>query len=150
MDYLDDFKNFFGSKTVGYDDLFKQIGLTANKFQKSFTYPPYNIRKVDDNKYVIEVALAGFGKQDLELTLDNSTLTVKGEMKSETTDDSDYIFKGIAERAFTRSFTLADSVKINNAEMINGMLKIWLERMIPESQKPKKIEIEEKEPSKKK
>lgn len=148
MDYLDDFKNFFG-KTVGYDDMLKHMTESTKNFQKVFSYPPYNIRKVDDTKYVIEIALAGFGKQDLELTLDNSTLTVKGEMKSDS-EDSEYIFKGIAERAFTRSFNLADSVTINNAEMINGMLKIWLERLIPESKKPRKIDIEDKESSKRK
>jgi molecular chaperone IbpA len=102
------------------------------------TYPPYNIKKVDENKYVIEMAVAGFGKQDLELELQDGTLTIKGNVSSE---DADYIYKGIAERAFTRQFTLADTVEVKNADLINGMLKIWLERFIPEEKKPKKISI---------
>jgi molecular chaperone IbpA len=88
------------------------------------------------------LAVAGFGRQDLELELQDGTLTVKGSVNSE---DGDYLYKGIAERAFTRQFTLADTVEVKNADLINGMLKIWLERFIPEEKKPKKINIGETE-----
>lgn len=128
--------------TVGFDSLFKRLGDFSETIPKIPTYPPYNIKKVGDNKYTIEIAVAGFGKQDLELELLDGTLTVKGQISTDTLlPDTDYIFKGIADRAFTRKFSLADSVEIKNADLINGMLKIWLERFIPEEKKAKKINI---------
>jgi molecular chaperone IbpA len=126
--------------TVGFEPMLKKFNELAESMSKIPTYPPYNIKKIDENKYVIEMAVAGFGKQDLELELQDGTLTVKGNI---TADDSEYLYKGIAERAFTRQFTLADTVEIKNADLINGMLKIWLERFIPEEKKPKKINIGE-------
>lgn len=129
--------------SVGFDTILKRIESMAETLPKMPTYPPYNIKKVDENKYVIEVAVAGFGKQDIELVLEDGVLTIKGNVKSD--EPSDYLFKGIADRPFTRQFTLADTVEIKNADLINGMLKIWLERFIPESKRPKKIEIGEGE-----
>lgn len=128
--------------TVGFEPILKRLAEMAETMPKMQTYPPYNIKKIDDNKYVIELAVAGFGRQDLELELQDGTLTVKGSVNSE---DGDYLYKGIAERAFTRQFTLADTVEVKNADLINGMLKIWLERFIPEEKKPKKINIGETE-----
>jgi len=124
--------------TIGFEPILKRLAEMSDAMPKIPTYPPYNIKKVDENKYVIELAVAGFGKQDLELELQDGTLTIKGNVSSE---DADYIYKGIAERAFTRLFTLADTVEVKNADLINGMLKIWLERFIPEEKKPKKINI---------
>jgi molecular chaperone IbpA len=131
----------YNANSVGFDSLFNQLTNFSEHLPKIPTYPPYNIKKTDENTYVIEIAVAGFGKQDIELTLENGTLTIKGNITSD--DVNEYIFKGIADRAFTRSFTLADTVEVKNADLINGMLKIWLERFIPESAKPKKIEINE-------
>lgn len=130
--------------TVGFEPILKRLAEMAETMPKMQTYPPYNIKKIDENKYVIELAVAGFGRQDLELELQDGTLTVKGSVNSE---DGDYLYKGIAERAFTRQFTLADTVEVKNADLINGMLKIWLERFIPEEKKPKKINIGETESS---
>lgn len=124
--------------TIGFEPILKRLAEMSEAMPKIPTYPPYNIKKVDENKYVIELAVAGFGKQDLELELQDGTLTIKGNVSSE---DADYIYKGIAERAFTRQFTLADTVEVKNADLINGMLKIWLERFIPEEKKAKKINI---------
>ena len=109
-------------------------------------YPPYNIMKVDENKYVIEMAVAGFGKQNLEIEVANSVLTVKGgltvdDMAQESVANTQYIYKGIADRAFTRKMQLADTVVVQNAELINGMLRVFLENIIPESQKPQKVDI---------
>ena len=129
--------------TIGFEPILKKLAEISETFPKVPTYPPYNIKKLDENKYVIEMAVAGFGKQDLELELQDGTLTIKGNVSA---DDSEYVFKGIAERAFTRQFTLADTVEIKNADLINGMLKIWLERFVPEEKKPKKINIGEAEP----
>jgi molecular chaperone IbpA len=127
--------------TIGFDDMAKRLTSLTESLPKMSTYPPYNIKKTGENTYSIEIAVAGFGKQDIELVLEDGVLTVKGQI---TTDgEQNYIFKGIADRAFTRKFTLADTVEVKNADLINGMLKIWLERFIPENKKPKKIEITE-------
>jgi molecular chaperone IbpA len=109
-------------------------------------YPPYNIVKTDENKYCIEMAVAGFGKNNLDIEVANGTLTIKGgwsmdDMANETVNPTSYIYKGIADRAFTRKFTLADTVEVKNAELINGMLKLWLENIIPDHKKPKKVDI---------
>ena len=108
-------------------------------------YPPYNIVKVDDNKYVIELAVAGFGKQNLDIEINDGTLAITGSSHLANMQDEDntntYLYKGIADRNFTRKFSIADTVEIKNAELINGMLKIWLENIIPDSKKPKKVDI---------
>ncbi len=131
--------------TVGFDRIWdnveklnKQIGSVVPN------YPPYNIVKTDDNSYQIEIAVAGFGKSNLDITLEGDTMTVTG--KTEGADDiGEFLHKGIANRAFERKFTLDDSIEIKNAEMLNGMLKIFLERIIPEDKKPKKVEINDSE-----
>lgn len=125
--------------TVGFEPILKRLAEMTEHMPKIPTYPPYNIKKVDENKYVIEMAVAGFGRQDLELELKEDVLTVTG--RTGTDEATEYLYKGIADRAFTRQFTLADTVIVKNADLINGMLKIWLERFIPEEKKPKKIEI---------
>lgn len=133
------FFNNFSKSAVGFDDVFRRIADFSESLPKIPTYPPYNIRKTAENTYVIELAVAGFGKQDIELVLEDNVLTVTGKTTSDP--DAEYVFKGIADRAFTRKFTLADTIEVKNADLINGMLKIWLERFIPESKRPKKIDI---------
>ena len=128
---------------IGFDSILQKIQAVADDFPKIPIYPPYNIRKVDENKYVIEIAVAGFAKQDIEIEMQDGTLTIKGQTDAVETPE-EYIFKGIADRAFTRKFTLADSVEVKNADMINGLLKIWIERFIPEEKKSKKINIGDK------
>ena len=141
------FDKFF----VGADKILDNLSRAHEIAAKAIPgYPPYNIAKVDDNKYVIEMAVAGFGKNNLEIELANSVLTVKGgvatdDTEEETANPISYLYKGIADRSFTRKFTLADSVEIKNAELVNGMLKVWLENLIPEEKKPKKIDITSKE-----
>jgi molecular chaperone IbpA len=130
----------FSKSAIGFDSVFKRLHDLAEGLPKIPTYPPYNIKKVDENKYIIEMAVAGFGKQDLELEMQDGVLTIKGQTTTGTEND-EYIFKGIADRSFTRKFTLADTVEVKNADLINGMLKIWLERFIPEEKKAKKINI---------
>ena len=134
--------------SVGFDKIFAKLHEVSEALPKIPAYPPYNIRKVEDNKYVIEMAVAGFAKQDIEVTTQDGVLAIKGQIDN-ATNGEDYIFKGIADRAFTRTFTLADSVEVKNADLFNGMLKIWLECFIPESKKPKKIDINSAEDSKK-
>ena len=124
--------------TIGFEPIIKKLAEMTEAMPKIPTYPPYNIKKVDENKYILEMAVAGFGKQDIELVLEGDKLTITGSVSS---DAEDYIYKGIADRAFTRHFTLADTIEVKNADLVNGMLKIWLERFIPEDKKPKKIPI---------
>ena len=123
---------------IGFDTILKRLQEASEYAPKIPSYPPYNIKKVDDEHFVIEIALAGFGKQNLDIELKDDTLTVSGRLEN---DDKDYIFKGIADRAFTRQFTLADTVVVKNAEMANGLLKIFLERFIPEEKKARKVDI---------
>ena len=137
----------FDPFSVGFDKTFKALASQLDGIGKNLPgYPPYNIKKVDDNKYVIEMAVAGFAKTDIELTLDGGKLTIAGNTKGANDMDNAnayYFYKGIAERAFNRTFTLADTVEVKNAELVNGILKVWLENFIPENQKPKKIEIKD-------
>jgi len=136
---LKDFDKFF----VGFDDTYNRLAKMHDDLTKSIpNYPPYNIRKTGDNTYSIEIAVAGFAKQDIEITFEDNKLIVTGN----STDDGDnFLFKGIANRAFTRTFALDDKIEINDASLVNGMLKIALERIIPEHKKPKKIEVKEAE-----
>ena len=106
----------------------------------SSTYPPYNVIETDDeDTYVIEIAVAGFAKEDLEITVKDQTLTVKGEMKDP--EHTKFVHKGIAARKFTREFALGEHIEVIGAKVENGMLEIVLERIVPEEEKPKTIKI---------
>ncbi len=136
---LKDFDKFF----VGFDDQFNRLAKMHDDLTKSIpNYPPYNIKKTGDNTYVIEVAVAGFAKQDIEIELDDNKMVIKGNVQNPEAEES-FLFKGIANRAFTRTFALEDTIEVKDAAMFNGMLKIFLERIIPEHKKPKKIEVKE-------
>jgi len=139
------FNKFF----VGSDKFVDRLTETAQFLSNTAlngSYPPFNLKKTDDNVYVIEMAVAGFSKQDLEMTLQENKLVINGKITADTLTedgiDQTVLHKGISDRAFTRSFSLADNVVISNASLINGLLKIWLEHVIPEDKKPKKINIE--------
>ena len=146
-----DFDRFF----VGFDPIVKRISEVAEqsvKLAAEAKYPPYNIKKIDDNKYVIEMAVAGFGKQDIDIELADGKLIIKGKTQAGEPSEKDsagnwtwpqVLYQGLAMRPFTRQFTLADRVEIKNAELMNGILKVVLEAIIPEANKPKKIEINE-------
>ena len=138
-DSFKDFDKFF----VGFDDQLVKMQKLHDDITKNIpNYPPYNIKKIDDTHYVIEMAVAGFGQQDIEIEIDGGKLVVKGNVSADTAEqEENFLFKGIAARAFTRSFALNDQVEVNNAELFNGMLKIALERIIPEEKKPKKVPV---------
>jgi molecular chaperone IbpA len=128
---------------IGYDSFFKNVNdlLDLGKsISQSAGYPPFNISKIDENNYLIEMAVAGFGKSNLDITLSDGVLTINGKLESDD-DSAMYLHKGIANRAFTRKFALVDSVEIKNADLVNGMLKIFFENVIPEHKKPRKISI---------
>lgn len=126
---------------VGFDDQFQRLAKLHDDMSKNIpNYPPYNIKKVEDNRYIIEVAVAGFSKSELEIEFEDDKLIVRGNAK-ESDSEYDWLYKGIAARNFTRTFALNDQIEIKGADLINGMLKIALERIIPEHKKPKKIDI---------
>jgi len=143
LDMFRDLDRFF----VGFDDQYNRFAKMHDDLTKNIpNYPPYNIKKVEENKYVIELAVAGFAKSEIEVQLDGDYLIVSGKTNEE---QEHFIYRGIANRAFTRKFSIADSIVIKNAEMINGMLKIFLEKIVPDHRKPKKIEVQEKSEEKK-
>lgn len=135
----------FDKLFVGFDDTYNRITKLHDDLTKNIpNYPPYNIKKVDDNRYVIEIAVAGFSKSEIEVEFADDKLIVKGNAKDD--DTSDWLYKGIATRNFTRTFALDDKIEIKGAALVNGMLKIALEKIIPDHKKPKKIEVAD-EPS---
>lgn len=139
------FDQFF----VGYDDMVSRVHKMHDEIAKNIpNYPPYNIKKVDENKYVIELAVAGFDQQDIEIELADDKLVIRGDVKGDSESLQDYLYKGIGMRAFTRTFALSDHIEVDNAELVNGMLKVWLERMIPEHKKPKKVPVNTKKSEK--
>ncbi len=133
-----DFEKLF----VGFDEQFGRLAKLHADLTKQITnYPPCNVRKVDDTHYVIELAVAGFGKQDIDVEMEDGKLVVTGKTQADTTPDENYLFRGIANRGFTRAFVLNDRVEVQNAELVNGMLRIALERLVPEAAKPKKVAV---------
>lgn len=130
--------------SVGFEDTIKRFSDLANTTLKAANYPPYDIVKVDENKYVIEMAVAGFGKQNIEIELADGKLVVSGKLDSDEKSLANVLYKGIANRPFHRSFNLADTVEVEGAELVNGILKIWLENIIPDHKKPRKVEIADK------
>jgi molecular chaperone IbpA len=127
--------------TVGYDKFFTDLEDLAKSASKNLpSYPPYNIKAVGKDKYVIEMAVAGFAKTDIEVTLQGNKLVIQGSAE-DATEDNDFIFKGIANRNFVRTFNLADKIEIKDAEIANGMLKVWLESLVEAQDAIKKIAI---------
>ena len=132
--------------SIGFDDMFDQFEnmLGNGGLSMQSNYPPYNIRRTGQDKYSIEVALAGFSKNDVEVEFEDNLLTVRTKQvdKSENNnDDGQIIHKGISQRHFVRSFTIADDVKVNGAQLKDGLLTIACERIVPEHKKRKLIEI---------
>ena len=138
---LKDFDKFL----VGFDEQFNRLAKMHDDMTKNIpNYPPYNIRKTGDNTYVIELAVAGFARQDIEIELTDNTMIVRGNAASNDKEQENYLWKGIATRNFTRTFALEDQIEVKDAEILNGMLRVFLERIIPEHKKPKKVEVKEK------
>ena len=132
-------RNKFIPYSIGFDNLFDR--LFDIDLESSSSYPPYNISKVDDNNYIIEMALAGFNKDDIEIELADSELTVRSKKREDSNKDVNLIHQGISHRSFNRKFTLSEEILVKNAEMKNGMLIVKLEKFIPENKKPKLINI---------
>ena len=129
----------FRNLTVGFDNIFDQLS-SLSQFEIP-KYPPYNIKKVEDNKYQLEMALAGFAKSDLEVEVKDNTLTVTGNSADDTENTNSFVYKGIAQRAFTRQWALIDYLKVFNASFKDGVLVVDMELNLPEEKKSKKIEV---------
>ena len=125
--------------TVGFDSLFDRL---FDLDTSSTGYPPYDIIKTKEHTYVIEMALAGFSKNDIKIETSDGVLTVKSTKKNTSSDGkNETVHKGISQRNFMRKFTLSDDITVKSADMENGMLSIKLERVLPEHKKPKLIQI---------
>ena len=125
---------------VGFDQVFDQLGRYVTDNVTSTGFPPYNIRKDGENHFVIEMALAGFNKKDIEVEVEDGTLSIRS-VKEDTSEANSEIYRGIAYRKFVRKFTLSEAVVVNGAALENGMLTIDLERVIPEEKKPRTITV---------
>ena len=136
---LDNF-NQLTPYAVGFDRVFDTLNRYVDNNVNSTGFPPYNIQKVGDFKYQIDMALAGFSKDDIEVEVADGTLSVRSDKKEEPEDEHTY-HRGISYRKFERKFTLADDLVVNSAKLENGMLTIDLERIVPEEKKPRLIEV---------
>ncbi len=129
---------------MGFDSIFEEFDRMLESTERyNSNYPPYNIRKINENDYKIEVALAGYSKDDIELELKDSTLTVRNKAKEKIVneDSNGVIHKGISTRQFERAFTISEDIKVKNAELNNGLLNIDLERIVPEEKRARLINI---------
>ena len=130
--------------SVGFDDVFDHFEsmFDGPTLTIGSNYPPYNIVKTGDNKFDIEVALAGFNKKDINVTSENGMLTIESKQEDKSTDkDGEVLHKGISKRYFKRSFTIADDVEIKGAVLKDGMLRVSMEKIIPDAKKLKTIDI---------
>jgi len=136
-----------------YDDVFGKSFPFAIGFDRTFqllerasapsnnNYPPYNIVKHDAENFSIEMAVAGFGKDDILITKEKEILSIVGGVRDAEPDDMEYIHRGLASRSFKRTFTLADDIKVESSELLDGILFVYLKREIPEEDKPQEIKI---------
>lgn len=125
---------------VGFDRLFTDLAQKSVYQNSVGNYPPYNIVRLGDTSFAIEVAVAGFAENEIEVIVENNELSITGT-KTETDTSPDYLHQGISARAFTRKFSLAEHVNVVAAKTVNGLLVVSLEKVIPEEKKPRKIEI---------
>ena len=124
---------------VGWEKLFDT--LSRAQLGATNTYPPHNIIKVDADRFLIEIAAAGFKRSELLIELKESILTVTGKKESTDFEEDDYVHRGIGKRDFTKAFTLAEHVKVEDATFADGILTIELQRVVPESERPRQIKI---------
>ena len=128
-------------QTLGFENFLNDVERILNDTKPVTTnFPPHNIIKADENKYVVELAVAGFSKDEIDIEVQENTLTIKGD-KKEGTSDIQYLHRGIGTRSFTKTITIADTIEVKGAEFKDGILRIGLENIIPEHKKPRKIQI---------
>ena len=132
--------NKFTPYAVGFDRVLDQLMNHTHNMATSTGFPPYNIVKHDEYEFTIEMALAGFSKEDIEVVVEDGTITVKS-VYDDKVENAEVLHRGISQKKFTRKFTIADDIEVQGAELINGLLEIQLERIVPEHKKPKVIKI---------
>jgi molecular chaperone IbpA len=134
--------NALNRALIGFDDVF-------NNFERRFAnqvsnnYPPYNVVKIDENLYEIQIAVTGFEKQELSVSVDQDQLIVKAESMTTDYAPEQYLHRGLASRDFEKSWTLADHMEVDSVEIKNGLLKIKIVRIVPEALKPRQLEIKQ-------
>ena len=128
--------------TIGFDRTFDTLALLANSKQQTSNYPPYNIRKLSEDKYTIELAVAGFEESEIDIEAAGEILTIKGSKDQDASEG--LVHQGLAARNFNKTFVLSDDMVIKGAALSNGMLYIGIERIIPEDKKPRKIDFTSK------
>lgn len=128
--------------TLGFERFFEDANRLLKADQRTTqSFPPHNIIKLDENHYLVELAIAGFSKEDIDISVEENTLTIKGDKSVKETDVT-YIHRGIGTRSFTKTLTIADTVEVKGAEFKDGILRIALENIIPDHKKPRKIQID--------
>ena len=138
---LSEFVNAFTPFTVGMDSMLRDL-YRVNSTGYNSSYPPYNIQNIDDDHYNIELAVAGFGEDDITITQKDQDLEIKGNVvKDKDSDEDKYLHKGIANRSFNRKFKLGQYVQVTGCDLKNGMLTIHLEKIVPEEEQPRVIPI---------
>ena len=133
---------FFSTRVLGFEPLFDRLQRLSESNDRSSSYPPYNISK-DGNFFAIEIAVAGLSKDDIEIELSDGVLSVSydGPKSEVVNSENNVVYQGIAQRAFKQQFTLSEDVIVQGAELVNGLLTINLEKVIPDEKKPRMIEI---------
>ena len=139
-----DFSPLFRS-TVGFDRMTQLMDAAMTRPEQTDGYPPYNIEKQGDDKYRITLAVAGFGPDDIDITVKENSLVISARVEAAGKEQT-FLHRGIAGRAFERSFQLADHLVVDGADMQNGLLHIDLERVVPEALKPRRIKISNADP----
>lgn len=127
-------------QSIGFENFLRDIETILNETKPAANFPPHNIIKADENKYVVELAVAGFNKNEIDIQVQDNTLTIKGEKLEK--EGYEYLHRGIGTRSFTKTITIADTIEVKGAEFKDGILRIGLENIIPEHKKPRKIEID--------
>ena len=133
---------FFSTRVLGFEPLFDRLQILSESNDRSSSYPPYNISK-DGNSFAIEIAVAGLSKDDIQIELADGVLSVNydGPNTEVINGENKVVYQGIAQRAFKQQFTLSEDVVVQGAELINGLLTVSLEKIIPDEKKPRMIEI---------
>lgn len=124
---------------VGFERMIERVNQMQTQTSNKNNYPPYNIAKTGEDTYRVEIACAGFNEDDFDIELKDSILSVSAAKDDE--DTTEYVFRGIAARPFTRTFTLAETIEVEDVTLVNGMLEISLVNVIPEEQRPKKFSV---------
>ena len=127
--------------TLGFERIFDEVEkLLESEVKTPSSFPPHNIIKLDDNKYIIELAVAGFGRDEIDVSVIDGKVIIKGE-KKEKDASANYLYRGIGGRSFTKEISIADTIEVRGAEFKDGILRVGLENIIPDHKKPRKIEI---------